>query len=53
MELVWQAILPAGGLSSPPSRYGDEFLGLRCGMPARHDAGEIPADGVVVCSTAA
>jgi len=36
---VWQPILAAGGLQ-PASLLRDEFLGLRCTLPARHDAAE-------------
>src|ERR1700683_4816180 len=30
----------------PPFPIRDEFLRLRCGMPAKHEAGEMPANWV-------
>jgi hypothetical protein len=37
-----QSWLEAG--FQPASLFRDEFLGLRCTMPARHETGEIPAN---------
>jgi hypothetical protein len=46
-RVVWQAIVPAGGLSgrrrTDHSRSSHEFLGLRRFSAGEHEAGEIPS----------
>jgi hypothetical protein len=46
LALVWRAILPAGGLSIRRFPIRDEFRRLLCGMTAKHEAGEVPANCV-------